>query len=241
MTNLVTLDDMKKAMPSKKNVITQDAVDIINASRTDPEFQGESLMQTASVYEAVLKGTRASVVEYLNAIRFCAYMMTNGSSFTKAYTRVFAERDFVKNRVNLPHDDPKYGELTSAASRYRRTKLVSDILTASQLPLDLLFTGERYKAIGILANLMQTAKYDRDKINAAKELLAATKGPDNMKVELDLGVKESSAVAQLNDQLAEIAGRSLKHLQAGSTSLNELGAMKVKDSDVIDGEFSKNE
>lgn len=241
MTQLITLDDMKKAMPSKKNVITQEAVDIINASRTDPEFQGESLLQTASVYEAVLKGTRASVTEYLNAIRFCAYMMTNGSSYTKAYVKVFAERDFVKNRVNLDHDDPKYGELTSAASRYRRTKLVSDILTASQMPLDLLFTGERYKAIGVLANIMQNGKYDRDKINAAKELLAATKGPENMKVELDLGVKESSAVAQLNDQLAEIAGRSLKHLQAGSTDLNELGAMKVKDSDVIDGEFSSGE
>ncbi|OOF31896.1 hypothetical protein, partial [Salinivibrio costicola] len=168
MTQLITLDDMKKAMPSKKNVITQEAVDIINASRTDPEFQGESLLQTASVYEAVLKGTRASVTEYLNAIRFCAYMMTNGSSYTKAYSKVFAERDFVKNRVNLDHDDPKYGELTSAASRYRRTKLVSDILTASQMPLDLLFTGERYKAIGVLANIMQKGKYDRDKINAAK-------------------------------------------------------------------------
>ncbi|OOF31375.1 hypothetical protein, partial [Salinivibrio costicola] len=59
--------------------------------------------------------------------------------------------------------------------------------------------------------------------------------------ELDLGVKESSAVAQLNDQLAEIAGRSLKHLQAGSTDLNELGGMKVKDSDIIDGEYSSDE
>jgi hypothetical protein len=85
---------------------------------------------------------------------------------------------------------------------------------------------------------MENGKYDRDKINAAKELLAATKGPENMKIELDVGVSESSAVQQLNDQLAEIAGRSLKHLEAGATNLNELGAMKVTDDDIIEGEFT---
>jgi hypothetical protein len=239
MGELLTLDDVKKAIPKKKNYITQEAVDIINQSLDDPEFQGESLIQTAATYESVLRGARASVPEYLNAIRFCAYMTTNNSNYTEAYKKVFADRDFVKERVNLPTTDPRYGELTSAASRYRRTKLVTDILTASQVPLDLIFTGHRYKAIGILADVMENGKYDRDKINAAKELLAATKGPENMKIELDVGVTESSAVQQLNDQLAEIAARSIKHLETGSTNLNELGAMKVIDDDIIEGEFSE--
>lgn len=238
MSNLLTVDDVKKAMPSKKGFVTQEAVDIINSSMDDPEFQGESLLQTAGIYEAVLKGARASVPEYLNAIRFCAYMMTNNSNYTEAYKKVFRTRDFVKLREYLPTEDPRYAELTSAASRYRRTKLVTDILTASQVPLDLIFTGHRYKAIGILAEVMETGKYDRDRINAAKELLAATKGPENVKIELDVGISESSAVQQLNDQLAEIAGRSLKHLEAGATSLKELGAMKVIDDDIIEGDFN---
>lgn len=237
MGELLTLEDVKRALPRKKNFVTQEAVDIINDSLSDPEFQGESLIQTAATYEAVLRGARASVPEYLNAIRFCAYLMTNDSNYTEAYKKVFSERDFVKDRINLPTDSVKYAELTSAASRYRRTKLVTDILTASQVPLDLIFTGHRYKAVGVLADIMENGKYDRDKINAAKELLAATKGPENVKVELDIGVSESSAVQQLNDQLAEIAGRSMKHLQAGSTNLNELGAMKVVDDDVIEGEY----
>lgn len=237
MGALLTIEDVKLALPKKKNFITQEAVDIINASMDDPEFQGESLIQTASTYESVLRGARASVPEYLNAIRFCAYMVTNDSNYTEAYKKVFADREFVKERANLPTTSPKYTELTSAASRYRRTKLVTDILTASQVPLDLIFTGHRYKAIGILANIMETGKYDRDRINAAKELLAATKGPENVKVELDIGVSESSAVQQLNDQLADIASRSLKHLTAGSTSLKELGAMRVINDDIIEGEI----
>jgi hypothetical protein len=203
----------------------------------DPEFQGESLVQTASTYEAVLKGARASVPEYLNAIRFCAYMTTNTSNYTEAYKKVFADRDFVKQRVNLPTDDPRYTELTSAASRYRRTKLVVDILTASQVPLDLIFTGHRYKAIGVLANIMENGKYDRDKINAAKELLAATKGSENVKIELDIGMKEDSAVKQLNDQLAQMAARQKAMLEAGASKLEEFGSMRVRDADVVDAEM----
>jgi len=238
MGTILTIADVKQAMPKKKNFITQEAVDIINASTNDPEFQGESLLQTASTYEAVLKGARASVPEYLNAVRFCAYMMTNKSNYTEAYKKVFADREFVSTRLGLATSDPRYTELTSAASRYRRTKLVVDILTVSQVPLDLIFTGHRYKAIGVLAEVMENGRYDRDRINAAKELLAATKGVENVKIELDVGVSESSAVQQLNDQLAEIAGRSLKHLEAGSTSLKELGALKVIDDDVIEGEVT---
>lgn len=234
MGQLITVDDLKKAIPSKKNLITDEAVDIINAARHDPEFQGESLIQTAAMYEGVLQGTRASVSEYLNAIRFCAYMSTNDSNYTEAYKKVFADRDFVKERIGLPSDSPKYTELTSAASRYRRSKLVVDILTVSQVPLDLIFTGHRYKAIGVLADVMEHGKYDRDRVNAAKELLAATKGPDNVKIALDVGVKETSAVQLLNDQLAQLAHRSLVHLEAGSTSLKELGAMKVIDVEVVE-------
>lgn len=238
MRTLVTKEELQKAFPAKKKVITDEAVEIINRSMEDPEFQGESLLQSAITYESVLMGSRVSIPEYLNAIKFCAYISTETANYTEAYKKVFADRDFVKERKDLPTDSTKYSELVSAASRYRRSKLVVDILTVSQVPLDLMFTGQRYKAVGILAHVMENAKYDRDKINAAKELLAATKGPENMRIELDVGVKESSAVQQLNDQLAEIASRSLTHLEAGSTSLKELGAFKVVDDDILEGEYS---
>lgn len=233
----LTVAELQQALPTKKNVITKEAVDILNQCINDPEFQGESLLQTASTYEGVLKGTRASVPEYLNAIRFCAYMTTNDSNYTEAYKKVFAGRDFVKERMHLPSDHPKYAELTSAASRYRRTKLVVDILTASQVPLDMIFTGQRYKAVGVLAQIMENGKYDRDKINAAKELLAATKGAENVKLDLGVSVATENAVEQLNRQLAEAAARQRDALEKGISTLEEIGSMKVKESDVIEGEI----
>lgn len=233
----LTVADVQKALPTKKNTITKEAVAIINASLNDPEFQGESLLQSASIYEGILKGTRSSVPEYLNAIRFCAYMSTNGSSYTEAYKKVFIDRDFVRERINLPSESPKYAELTSAASRYRRTKLVVDLLTASQMPLDLMFTGQRYKAIGVLANVMENAKYDRDKINAAKELLAATKGADNIKLDLGTSAVSESAVELLNIQLAEVAAKQRDLIASGVSTLTEIGSMEVKERVIVDGEY----
>ncbi len=225
-------------MPLKSNFITQEAVDIINESQNDPEFQGETLLQTASIYEGVLKGSRASVPEYLNAVRFCAYMMTNESNYTEAYKKVFIHRPFVQDRMHLPTGSPKYAELTSAASRYRRTKLVVDILTVSQVPLDMIFAGARYKALAALVDVIENGQLDKDVVNASKELLAATAGADNIKIELDIGVKEDSAVKDLTDQLAIMAAKQTELLSSGAASLEQMGNMKVSNKEVIDGEFT---
>jgi hypothetical protein len=52
---------------------------------------------------------------------------------------------------------------------------------------------------------------------------------------MDIGVKENSAIQSLNEQLASFASNSLVHLQAGTTDLNRLGSMKVKE-EIIDCE-----
>ena len=223
-------------MPTKKGVLTQEIVDMINSVQNEAEFQGESLLQTMVTYQKVLDTAKVGIKEYVNAIRFCAYLVSMDDNYTEAYKRTFCERDFVKNRVDLPTNSAKYAELTSAASRYRRSKLVVDILTASQVPLGLLYMGHQYEAVNVLYDVMHTAKYDRDKINAAKELLVAVKLPETAKVELDVSVKENTAVQQLNDQLAQLASRELAHLQAGDVDLATLGAMKVNTEDAVDTE-----
>lgn len=233
---LITKEELQKHLPSRKNAITDEIVDILNASQTEPEFQGESLLQSAITYEKVMQQNKAGIRDYLNAIRFCAYLVSMNDNITEAYKKVFADRDFVIDRLNVETTSPKYNELTSAASRYRKSKLVVDILTVSQVPMHLMFTGMAYEAVGVLYETMKTAKYDRDRINAAKELLAATKGPENVKIELDVGVKENSAIMQLNEQLAAFASASLTHLQAGTTDLGKLGAMKASE-DVVEAEY----
>ena len=76
----------------------------------------------------------------------------------KAYRKTFSSREFVKSRAFSPTDSDKYRELTTAASRYRRSKLVVDILTASQVPLHMLFTGARYKVLGVLLDRAENSR-----------------------------------------------------------------------------------
>ena len=230
----VTKADLQNAIPDRKNAITDELVDLINQIQTEPEFQGETMMQTMITYQNALKGARVSMRAYVNAIRFCAYLVSMDDNYTEAYKRTFYDTDFVKVRANVSTSDPRYAELTSAASRYRRSKLVVDILTLSQVPLDMLFAGYRYKAMAVLAETMVTAKLDRDRIQAARSVLEMTKS-DTIKVDLDVGVRESSAVASLKTQLAEMAAQQVALLNSGTASLKELGGLKpIEDAEIVE-------
>ena len=235
---ILTVEDVQNALPSRKNAITQELVDVLNEVKDEAEFQGEPLLNTAVVYEKLMINNKASVREFVDAIRFCAYLVTMDDNYTEAYKKTFYYRDFVKERISADTKSIKYAELTSAASRYRRNnKLVADLLVYSQAPLEIMFLGWRYKAVGVLADTMMNAKLDRDKINAAKELLVATKGPETKRIELDIGVKENSAIASLNEQLSVMAGKQVMLLESGARELSDFGSLKPKQEDVVDAEI----
>lgn len=236
-TSFVTQDAIKEAFASKDVVVTPGAVMALNDSLEDPEFQGVSLLSSAVSLESVMRKQRGgcSVEKYLNALKFCAYLSTNGDIAIEAYKRVFRYRDSVIAHRDAKSTEAGYRTLASAATVYRASPLVTDILIMARAPIDIMYLGARYKAIGVLSDLTMSAKLDRDKINAAKELLIATKGVEVQKIELEVGVVESSAVNQMQEQLAKFAALSVKELERGSTGLKELGAMKVVE-DAIEGE-----
>ena len=224
----LTKEDIQKALPTKRNSVTDEVVELINKSQTEPEFQGETLLQTAITYEKVMADNKAGILEYMNAIRFVAYLLSMEDNLTEAYKRTFADRDFVFERYDAAPGTKEYNELTSAASRYRKSKLVVDLLTISQVPLGVMFGAARYKAVMTLADIMVNSRYDRDRINAADKLLMHTESKD-VKIDLDIGVKESSAVTSLQNQLAELAARQKLMLEAGATDLGKLGAMRAQE------------
>jgi len=233
----ITIEELKAKFPKKRNSITQEAVNIINETLLDPEFDSSTFVQDMITYENVMHSSSLNINEYINTVRFCAYLQSNPDSIIDAYKRTFSHRDFVKDRWTAASGSKEYSELTSAASRYRSTPGVVKVMTQAMVPMHILFAGMRYQAINVLATEMTTAHFSKDRISAAKELLAAVKPPDNIKIDLDVGVKENSAIEQLNAQLASFASNSMVHLQAGTTNLSRLGSMKVAD-DVEDVEVS---
>ena len=231
----ITLEELKKRFPRKKHSITEDTVDVINAAMYDPEFDTSTFINDMITYENIMLTSSLDMEEYVDAIRYCAYLQSNPDSKLDAYKRTFARREFVQARWDVRPGTKEYNELTSAATRYDKLPHITKLKTQSMVPMHILFQGMAYGAIRVLATEMETAPMPRDRIAAAKELLAAVKPPENLKIEMDIGVKENSAIQSLNEQLASFASNSLVHLQAGTTDLNRLGSMKVKE-EIIDCE-----
>ena len=239
MAKALTVEQLQKALPSRKNTITQELVDVINEVGKEPEFQGESLLTVMLTHQGAMEKHRASMQDYIYALRFCAYLITEEDNIVNAYRRAFADREFVYSRAGCKSDSPEYAALTSAASRYRKSKLVTDILTISQAPLHIMFQGERFKAMQVLADRMQNANYDKDKIAAADALLKHTAPNEKMKIELDVGIGTNSSMQNLTDQLAIMAARQQELLSKGLSlvDVQKIGVSLNIPSDIEEGEI----
>lgn len=241
---LLTVEDLKTAFPAKKETITEEVVDLINQAQSDPSFSGDEFMKTMITYQDVMTKCSASMKEYMNAVKFCAYLESEDYNITEAYKRARANDEFVMARLTASTESSAYRELTSAASRYHKSPLVRQILIQSDMPLYLMFQGARYRAVSVLADEMVNAAYSKDRISAAEKLLTHVKAPENVSIELAVGpnAEAKSMQQSLNEQLALLAMNQKKMLEAGfsikdaqkvSISVNKM----AEDSDVLEAQY----
>lgn len=231
----VTMEDMKRLFPKKKESITEELITIINDANNNPFFSGDEFMNNILTYKDVMEKQKASLKDYLAAIRFCAYLESEDYNLTEAYKKSHCHTEFVRERLDSPTNSAEYKQLTNAASRYRKRPLIVQILTQSQLGLHLMFQGEQYRAINVLSDIMVNGRSEMARVAAAKELLANTKAPETHKIELDIGIRNESAMDSLNAQLAQFAMQSMEQLRSGQVDLKTLGSMKVEE-EIIDAE-----
>lgn len=230
---VVTVEELKKIFPKKKESITEELVDIINDANNNPFFSGDEFISTVITYKDVLEKNKASIKDYLTAIRFCAYLESEDFNLTEAFIKSHSHTEFVQKNMNSPTTSSEYKQLTNAASRYRKRPIVVQILTQSQLGLHLMFQGELYRAINVLSDIMVNGRSEMARVAAAKEILANVKAPETTKIELDIGLRNENAMESLNAQLAQFAMESYNQLKSGQTDLKQLGAMKAEE-EVID-------
>lgn len=232
----LTKEELQKKFPAKKNSITDEVVELINEANNNPEFNGNEFIETMVDYQSAMLDCSSSIPEFINAIKFVAYLeMTNGSA-TEAYKRARAKDKFVQERLNAASNSKGYNELSSAASRYRKSPLVKQILTQSEMPLYIMFQKERFKAVTVLATEMEEAQYSKDRISAADKLLTHVKPPENIQVELGIGPTKEAVDLQteLNTQLARLAANQKALLDAG-ISIKDVQKTGVN-LDIIDAE-----
>jgi hypothetical protein len=233
----VDVDTLREMFPQRKTTITKDLAHYVDSANNDEDFNGDEFLDTLVSYrDVMLKGTY-SIKEYVTAVKFCAYLIAEDDNLVEAYKRARGDDDFVKTRVGAASGSKEYNALTSAASRYRQSKLVKELLTVSQMPLYLMFQGERYKAVEVLADEMQSAAYSKDRINAADKLLTHVKPPENMQIELEVGPNQESKdlSTSLSEKLATTIALQKQMLEAG-VPLEEAQKLGIQET-VIEAEI----
>lgn len=230
----VTVDMLKMYFPNKSHTITQELADMINEAQNAPDVAIEGFMDNLVEFRGVMDKCQASMKEYIKAVKFCAFLEYTDYNVTEAYKLSRVGDKFVQDRWDAPTDSPKYRELTSAASRYyNKTNLVKQILLQADMPWHILFQGAKYKAMARLMEEVDKAQYSRDRIAAAKEILAAVKAPENSKVQLEIGLSETAKTFQesLDEKLGKMVEMQLKRLESGETIKD------VQRLDIIEAEY----
>lgn len=238
--DLVTIEQLKIAFPEKAKTITQELVDSINQAQEDPQFDVLTLFDQMISHKDVLDNSSGSMVEYINALKFCSYLEACDDNFTQAYIRTFSHRDAVKDRMFEDTSSSKYKQLTHMASQYRRTPMVIAILTISDAPIQLLTRGMQFKALKVLADEMVSAYHSKDRITAADKLLTHARQAEekNKKLEINIGTSAESKkqYTAVLDSLEKVALQQKALLDAGH-SISEVQRLNLKKEEFVEGEY----
>ena len=232
----VTAEFLKQRFPGKAKTIDDELVDLINSANNDPEFNGNEFINTMVTYSSVMHKNSVSMEEYVVALKFCAYLESTNDNYTQAYIKARSHEEFVQERMNAPTSSELYKQLTNAASRYRKTPLVKDILITANMPLHLMFRGESYRAIAVLAEEMTTAMYSKDRIAAADKLLVHVKAPENLKVELDIGIKQENMIEKYEAMINQLVVSQKQQIASGGNLTAITNVSIVQPSEYLDGE-----
>lgn len=119
--------------------------------------------------------------------------------------------------------------------------MVRDILTQAEMPLYLMFQGARYSAVSKLVEEMEDAQFSKDRISAAKAILEHVKPPENMKVELDIGIKQDNIIDRYEAMITDLVQHQKKEIAEGKdlAEITNMSIVKKTEEEILDAEYEE--
>jgi hypothetical protein len=121
--------------------------------------------------------------------------------------------------------------MSSFSSAYNKTKLVTVVTEQTLIPTHILNADLFQEAINTQAELMRSANSEKVRSDAANSLMVQLRPPENKKIELDIGIKESTTISELRETTRLLAEEQSRIISAGLVS-----ALDIANSKVIEGE-----
>ena len=237
---IVSVDELKKLFPRHSKSMTRLELEALQAAENDPEFEGYELINALLDNKDITDKFRCSFIQYINAVRFSAYTIGGSVSAVEAYTRVFSDRDFVKERKDKPYSSNEYKALTSAASNYSNSPLVRAVLEREASAVYLKYRGTFDEAMEVLKSEMHDANLSKDRIMAADRLAFHIKRPETLKIQAEVTHNGGPDLSeQVREQLELMMNNQQKMLSSG-VDLREVQKIginfEVQDAEIIDVE-----
>ena len=183
-------------------------------------------------YTKVLADGRFKMESYVSAVKYVSHKLM-GSSDIDAYVKTFPDKyqDFLQRGVASK-------DIASYVCAYNKTKLVNLIREQSLIPSWVLNQDLYQKALNTQADLMLTAKSEKVRSDAANSLLTHLKQPETQKVQLDIGVKETSVVQDMRNAVQALAAAQRDQIRAGQATAQGVAHSKLV-AEVVDVEVKE--
>ena len=226
MSNLITVDLLKKALPSNLRVnATEELADRINNVTTDP-ILAEQIRENFLGYTRVLQDGKYKTDDYLNAVTYVSYKLM-GDTNKDAYLKTFPQR-----YQQLMAQGRTEKEISAYVSAYSKGKLVNAILEQSLVPSWVLNQDLFQKAINVQADLMLTATSEKVRTDAANSLLTHLAKPKEAGPLVNIDMREASGMGELRETLTQLA-RQQADLIASGISPKTIAAQNIIEAEPI--------
>lgn len=222
----LTVDQFRQALPDKvKKSVSQELIDQINTTLAEPELF-EAYRDNLLSYSKVMADGRFKVDQYISAVKYVSHKLM-GSTNIDAYSKTFPDKmqRFAATGVSSK-------DIASYVTAYNKSKLVNLIFEQTLIPTYVLNQDLFQRALNVQADLMTNANSEKVRCDAANSLLSHLKMPETQKVELDISVKEDSAIAALRETTLALARQQRLMLEAGAMNAQEVAHSRL----VIEGE-----
>lgn len=222
----LTEEQFKAALPEKmKKSINKQLMDSINKTFSDPDMY-ETYRDNLLSYTRVMQDGKFRIDQYLNAVKYCSFKLM-GKTNIDSFTLTFPAKIQRWTTQGIQGKD-----IASYVTAYNKSKLVNLIMEQSLVPTWVLNQDIFQQAINTQAELMMFAKSEKVRSDAANSLLSHLKAPETNKIELEVSVKEDSAIAGLRRVTSELVAAQREALRAGTVSVQEMAEQDL----IIEGE-----
>ena len=226
---MITEEQFKQILPkSFKGTVTQDVMDYINNSISDP-ILAEAFQENVLSYTKVIADGRFKIQDYLNAVKYVSLKLCKHSN-VDAYLKTFPDKhqQFITNNTSSK-------DISSYVSMYNGNKLVSLIFAQTLNPHWILNQHMYQEALNTQVEIMKDEKINaRDRAYAANSVLLHLKPPETNTLEITVGLKSDSAIETLRQSMLEFSAFQRSNIINGISTPIEVAQSKL----IIDGEFT---